>query len=222
MKALSFKNWWWAKEINQRAFRNDVWQRENIIFKNHSLFFKVVTKGSISLKSELNNIGFIINEAFFDCFLMRYGFDIHNLAFFKLHCQSALLCVKCNSKNLEWLPVQFESIYLIAISISSKNDIFLTCTIIFGMLQKIWRFFMHFECASEALNLMYHNLSAALLRTKKIWCQIGVMRSYKIFKFKPQFCLDQIKKNSCQRSFLFKVYLIDEKKTLVGFDNIWL
>ena len=45
---------------------------------------------------------------------------------------------------------------------------------------------MHFRvrcvCASEALYLMYHNLCAAY---EKIWCQIGVMRSNNVFKFKP-------------------------------------
>ena len=62
-----------------------------------------------------------------DWFDLWYGLT-HTIRHFSSYI-AKVLCVKCNLKNLEWLPVQFESIHPSAISVYSKNDTFPLCTI---------------------------------------------------------------------------------------------
>ena len=75
-----------------------------------------------------------------DWFDLWYGLT-HTIRHFSSYI-AKVLCVKCNLKNLEWLPVQFESIYPSAISVYSKNDTFPLCTI-----------FLNFWFVSENLEI---------------------------------------------------------------------
>ena len=69
--------------------------RENIIFKN-----------PVFLKVEMQRIQYKWSIDWFD---LWYGLT-HTIRHFSSYI-AKVLCVKCNLKNLEWLPVQFESIH---------------------------------------------------------------------------------------------------------------